>query len=580
MAKKRKKQQQSTVKKMPSYRARRLFVLVLLALAFSSLIWRSVERQVFETVFLQEQGEMRYLRTVRVKSGRGMITDRNGEPLAISTPVKTVSANPRQLSADSETLGALSAALDIKPDRLRRMLASDRGFVFLKRHVNPDRVTQVEQLAEHLDGLNLETEYRRFYPSGEVMSHILGFTNIDDQGQEGVELAYDEWLSSTPGAKRVIKDGKGRVVENVENISSPQPGNGLVLSIDKRLQFLAYRELKAAVKKHRARSGSAVILDARTGEILAMVNRPSYNPNGERGNRRGRLRNRSVTDVFEPGSTVKPLTVAAAMEQGRFKPDTPIDVNPGQMRVGRYLVRDHRNYGMIDVATVLRKSSNVGASKIALALEPEVLWDFYSKLGFGTTTDSLFPGESSGRLPHFSDWSPFEQATLSFGYGLSVTPLQLARAYAVMANDGVRLPVSLLKLEEEPPQGVRVMRRSTARSVVKMLESVVSSEGTAPLAAVPGYRVAGKTGTAKKSVAGGYAEDKYLSIFVGLAPASDPRLVMAVLINEPGGKEFYGGKVAAPVFATVMGDALRLLNVAPDDQRLEKPLLAVAGGRL
>lgn len=576
MAKSRKKQPQAEQQRVPSYRARRLFVLVLLAVAFSALIWASVDRQIFQTAFLQEQGDRRYLRTMHVSAGRGMITDRNGEPLAISTPVKTVTANPRRVAAGRETVGALSAALNLNPDHLRRLLASDRGFVYLKRRINPDLAKQVEAL--DLQGVDLTTEYRRFYPSGEVMAHILGFTGIDDQGQEGLELTYDDWLSGTSGAKRVIKDGRGRVVEDVENISSPQPGNELVLSIDRRLQFLAYRELKAAVNKHRARSGSAVILDSRTGEVLAMVNDPSYNPNGRRGKRRDSLRNRALTDVFEPGSTMKPFTVAAAMEQGKFKPDTPIDVSPGQMRVGRHLVRDHRNYGLIDVATVLRKSSNVGASKIALALQPEILWRFYDGLGFGKTTESLFPGESSGRLAHFSDWSSFEQATLSFGYGLSVTPLQLARAYAVLGNDGLRLPVSLLKLEESP-KGERVMRRSTARAVVEMLEAVVGTEGTAPLAAIPGYRVAGKTGTAKKSVAGGYAEDKYLSLFVGMVPVSNPRLVMAVIIDEPGGKDFYGGKVAAPVFSKVMVDALRILNIPPDAPLLHKPLLAVTEGR-
>jgi cell division protein FtsI (penicillin-binding protein 3) len=576
MAKSRKKQPQAEQQRVPSYRARRLFVLVLLAVAFSALIWASVDRQIFQTAFLQEQGDRRYLRTMHVSAGRGMITDRNGEPLAISTPVKTVTANPRRVSAGRETVGALSAALNLNPDHLRRLLASDRGFVYLKRRINPDLAKQVEAL--DLQGVDLTTEYRRFYPSGEVMAHILGFTGIDDQGQEGLELTYDDWLSGTSGSKRVIKDGRGRVVEDVENISSPQPGNDLVLSIDRRLQFLAYRELKAAVNKHRARSGSAVILDSRTGEVLAMVNDPSYNPNGRRGKRRDSLRNRALTDVFEPGSTMKPFTVAAAMEQGKFKPDTPIDVSPGQMRVGRHLVRDHRNYGLIDVATVLRKSSNVGASKIALALQPEILWRFYDGLGFGKTTESLFPGESSGRLAHFSDWSSFEQATLSFGYGLSVTPLQLARAYAVLGNDGLRLPVSLLKLEESP-KGERVMRGSTARAVVEMLEAVVGTEGTAPLAAIPGYRVAGKTGTAKKSVAGGYAEDKYLSLFVGMVPVSNPRLVMAVIIDEPGGKDFYGGKVAAPVFSKVMVDALRILNIPPDAPLLHKPLLAVTEGR-
>ncbi|MCU7880573.1 MAG: penicillin-binding protein 2 [Candidatus Thiodiazotropha sp. (ex Lucinoma aequizonata)] len=573
---KKRKANQAGIVRLPSYRARRITVLTVIGLAFSSLVWRSLDRQVFETAFLQEQGERRYLRTMTVSASRGMITDRNGEPLAISTPVKSVAANPRVIKNDNVTIGALASTLSLDPDRLRRLLSSERSFVYLKRRINPDLSEQVRAL--DLDGIDLLSEYRRFYPSSEVMSQMVGFTNIDDQGQEGMELAYDDWLSGSSGAKRVIKDGKGRVVTQVENIQSPSPGKDLVLSIDRRLQFLAYRELKAAVSKHRARSGSAVILDSRSGEILAMVNSPSYNPNALRGRRSSSLRNRVVTDVFEPGSTIKPFTVAAAVEMGRFRPDTPIDVSPGQMKVGRYLVRDPRNYGMIDVATVLRKSSNVGVSKIALSLKPETLWKLYANLGFGESPCSQFPGESSGRLPHFSDWSSFEQATLSFGYGLSVTPLQLARAYAVLANDGVRLPVSLLK-QEEPVEGERVIRQSTARTVVKMLEAVVTSEGTALQAAVPGYRVAGKTGTAKKSVAGGYSEDKYLSLFVGLAPASDPRLVMAVFIDEPRGKEYYGGLVAGPVFSKVMSGALRLMNIPPDKPWYEHKLMARVGDK-
>ncbi|MBW9256148.1 MAG: penicillin-binding protein 2 [Candidatus Thiodiazotropha sp. (ex. Lucinisca nassula)] len=571
---KKKKAQQAEILRQPSYRARRYAVLAVLALAYVSLIWQSVDRQVFETAFLQEQGERRYLRTMKVSASRGMITDRNGEPLSISTPVKSVVANPRVVKSDNQTIGALASILDLNPDRLRRQLSSDRSFVYLKRRINPDQAEEVAAL--EIKGLDLLSEYRRFYPSAEVMSHIVGFTNIDDQGQEGMELAYDQWLSGTPGAKRVIKDGSGRVVNQVENIQSPAPGKDLSLSIDRRLQYLAYRELKAAVAKHRARSGSVVILDAQSGEILAMVNSPAYNPNDLQDRRSSKLRNRSVTDVFEPGSTIKPFAVAAAMEQGKFRPTAPIDVSPGYMKVGRYLVRDHRNYGMIDVATVLSKSSNVGASKIALSMPPESLWQLYTKLGFGSSPESLFPGESSGRLPHFSDWSSFEQATLSFGYGLSVTPLQLARAYAVLANDGERLPVSLLKLDQQPV-GERVLRQSTARSVVSMLESVVSRDGSAPLAAVPGYRVAGKTGTAKKSVAGGYAEDKYLSLFVGMAPATRPRLVMAVFIDEPRGEEYYGGAVAGPVFSKVMSGALRLMNIPPDKPWHDDKLMARLG---
>lgn len=571
---KRRKGPQAGFKRTPSYKARRYTVLALFALAGASLIWQSVDRQVFETAFLQEQGELRYLRVMEVDASRGMITDRNGEPLAISTPVKSVTANPRRLQVDAQTIGALATTLELDPDRLRRQLSNDRGFVYLRRRINPDLAEAVRKL--DLAGIDLPSEYRRFYPNGEVMAHIIGYTNIDDQGQEGLELLYDDWLSGTPGAKRVIQDGKGRVVEQVENIQIPATGKDLVTSLDRRLQFLAYRELKAAVNKHRARSGSAVIMDVRTGEILALVNSPSYNPNAPRDNHRDSQRNRAMTDVFEAGSTMKPFTVAAALELGRIKPDTPIDVTPGQMKVGRYLVRDHRNYGMIDVATVLRKSSNVGASKIALSIEPEDLWGIYSRFGFGETTGSAFPGESSGRLPHYSGWSPFEQATLSFGYGLSVTPLQLVRAYGVLANGGIRLPVSLLKLDR-PPAGEQVLRRSTARSLVRILETVVSSEGSAPLAAIPGYRVAGKTGTAKKAVAGGYAEDKYLALFVGMAPVSDPRLVMAVIIDEPQGEDYYGGLVAAPVFAKVMSGALRLLNIPPDKPWQENTLMARLG---
>ncbi len=565
MAASKKKRQQSDTAREPGYRGRRWLVLGIFLLAYGLLVWGAIDRQVLQTTFLQEQGERRYLRVMKVSASRGMITDRNGEPLAISTPVKTVIANPRKINVDGKTIGALAATLDLDADWLRRQLSRDKGFVFLKRRIDPDTAAEVEAL--NIKEISLVSEYRRFYPSGEVMAHVLGFTGMDDQGQEGMELAYDEWLKGAPGAKRVIKDGHGRVVENVENIRSPKPGNELVLSIDRRLQFLAYRELKAAVTKHKAKSGSAVILDVRSGEVLAMVNRPSYNPNARRDSHHSSFRNRVVTDVFEPGSTLKPFTVAAALEQGRFTADTPIDVNPGQLRVGRHWVRDHRNYGRIDVKTVLQKSSNVGISKIALALKPETLWNFYTRLGFGSSSESLFPGESSGSLPHFSDWSAFEQATLSFGYGLALTPLQLARAYAVIANDGVQLPVSMLKLEQ-PSKGKRVMRRSNARALVKMLEAVVAEGGTAPQAAVPGYRVAGKTGTAKKSVKGGYADDRYLALFVGMAPATDPRLVMAVLINEPRGKEFYGGKVAAPVFSRVMSGALRILNIPPDNLAL------------
>jgi cell division protein FtsI (penicillin-binding protein 3) len=467
--------------------------------------------------------------------------------------------------------------LDRKLDDLRQSLArrSDRSFVYLERQVPPHLAEQLSRtVRDHeIHGVGLQREYRRYYPGGEVFGHVVGFTDVDDRGIEGLELAYDQWLQGTSGRKRVIRDGHARVVKNVESISEPEAGKNLVLSIDRRLQFLAYRELKAAVKQHRAKSGSIVILDVVTGEVLTMVNQPAYNPNGSKQGRRGRLRNRAVTDVFEPGSTMKPFTVAAALESGRYHPRTRIDTTPGTMKVGRHQVRDNRNYGLIDVATVLRKSSNVGASKIALDMPRADLWRFFSRLGFGESTGSGFPGEADGQLTPYQRWASIDHATLSFGYGLSATPLQLARAYAVLATGGIRRPVSLLRLEGVP-EGERVMSARAARAVLAMMEAVVSKEGTAPDAAVPGYRVAGKTGTIKKSISGGYAEDRYVAVFAGTAPASAPRLVAVVMLDEPGTDKYYGGQVAAPVFSKVMAGALRLMNITPDGLPAEGVRLA------
>jgi cell division protein FtsI (penicillin-binding protein 3) len=560
---------------LPDSRARRRLVLGMLGLALVALLWRAVDQQVLDGDFLRREGQLRHLRVVEMPAYRGMITDRHGEPLAISTPVHSVWANPRELSPDTRDLAPLARLLDLDLGQLQRTLAkrSERSFVYLKRRVTPDVAAHVSAL--DLPGLGLHREYRRYYPSAEVTTHLVGFTDIDDRGQEGLELAYEDWLSGHPGKKRVLKDGRDRVVRDVENVQAPRNGNDLVLSLDRRLQFLAYRELKAAVQRHKARSGSAVMLDVRTGEVLALVNQPAYNPNGRRDSGAGQLRNRALTDVLEPGSTMKPFTVAAAMEAGRLRSDQLIDTSPGYFPVGRQLVRDHHNLGSIDVATVLRKSSNVGASKIALELTPEELYSFYAGLGFGALTDSTYPGEVAGSLPHFDGWSRFEQATLSFGYGLSVTSLQLARAYAALAADGVLRPVSLFKLSpEQVPTGKRVMSASTAQTVRRMLESVVSREGTAPKAAVPGYRVSGKTGTAKKSIAGGYAKDRYQALFAGIIPASAPRLAMVVMIDEPSAGDYYGGLVAGPVFAEVMAGAMRLLNVAPDRIRTQQLRLA------
>jgi len=531
---------------LPRYRARRWVLLSLLIFAGASIIWRAVDQQIFETDFLKSEGQRRHLRIVEVPAHRGMITDRAGEPLAISTPVASVWANPWVLAPERFALAPLASVLGMKSGDLRQLLArrSARSFVYLKRRINPDRAEKLEA-------------------AGEVFAHVVGFTDVDDRGQEGLELAYENWLRGISGRKRVIRDGQARVVRDVESIQAPVTGRDLALSLDRRLQFLAYRELKAAVQHNKAKSGSAVILDVRTGEVLAMVNQPAYNPNGSKAGRRNRFRNRALTDVFEPGSTMKPITVAAALESGRYTPTTRIDTRPGVLKVGRYEVKDARNFGLIDVATIIRKSSNVGVSKIAMDLPGERLWSFFSSMGFGESADTGFPGESSGQLTPAGRWAKIDQATLSFGYGLSVTPTQLAGAYAVIAADGVRRPISLLRVDR-PPQGERVMSSKTARAVRGMMEAVASAEGTAPAAAVPGYRIAGKTGTVKKSISGGYADDRYMAVFAGIAPASDPRLVMVVMIDEPRAGQYYGGQVAAPVFSKVMAGALRLLNVAPD----------------
>jgi len=532
---------------------------------FVLLAARSAQLQLVDHEFLQGQADARHLRVVEVPAHRGMMTDRNGEPLAISTPVQSVWANPKELVAAPADLRGLARLLKLKPEQLQRLLGQrkSREFVYLRRHLSPDLADQVMALG--IPGLYLQQEYRRYYPAGEVAAHLVGFSNVDDQGQEGLELAFDDWLSGEPGAKRVVKDGRRHIIENVENIRSARPGKELVLSIDRRIQYLAYRELKAAVRQHRARSGSMVVLDNRTGEVLAMVNQPAFNPNNRKRLKADKMRNRALTDVFEPGSTMKPFVIAAALESGDYRPASRIDTSPGLVQVGVHTIRDKHDYGRLDLTGVLRKSSNVAASKIALALEPEDFWTGLSDAGFGVVTDSGFPGEASGYLADFNRWRDIERATLAYGYGLSVTGVQLAQAYSVLANDGYRVPITLLKRDADSElERQAAFSPMVARAVRKMMESVVAADGTAPLAAVNGYRVAGKTGTAHKSEAGGYAEKRYLSVFAGMAPASDPRLVAVVVINEPSNGEYYGGKVAAPVFSRVMAGALRLLNIPPD----------------
>ncbi len=546
---------------------RYFFVVALLMVLMLLLAWRAVDLQVVNKDFLRGEGDARYLRDVSVPAHRGMIVDRYGEPLAISTPVDSVWVNPQLFQPSHEQQKQLAKKLNIKRKKISKLSSGrnrGREFAYLKRHVSPDVARQVTALG--IEGVFLQREYHRYYPKGEVTGHVIGFTNIDDKGQEGLELAYDDWLRGIKGKKRVLKDRLGRVVENVESIKESDPGKVLRLSIDRRIQYLAYRELKAAVRRHGAKSGSLVMLDIQTGEVLAMVNQPSYNPNNRGAFKSNRYRNRAVTDVIEPGSTIKPFIIAAALESNRFKPETVIDTSPGLLRVGSNVVRDHRNYGRIDLTAIIQKSSNVGATKIALKLEPQTIWDVMTRVSFGYSSGSGFPGEASGLLTHFSGWNKIEQATLSFGYGLSVTPLQLARAYSALAGDGYLRPVSFLKLEDglQAEEVVQVFQPETTRKVRGMLEKVVGKGGTGTKARVAGYRVAGKTGTVKKSGVGGYTDD-YIALFAGVAPASNPRISMVVIVDQPTSEEYYGGEVAAPVFSRVASGALRLMNVTPDN---------------
>jgi cell division protein FtsI (penicillin-binding protein 3) len=547
-----------------AYQGRRLFLLLCMGLAAMLLVWKAVCLQVLDKEFLLTQGEARHLRVVSLPAHRGMIQDRNGEPLAISTPVESVWVNPQELAGEQQRIPELTRLLSLNHASVQSTLASraDREFIYLRRHIDPALAAQVAAL--DIPGVYLQREYRRYYPDGEIAAHVVGFANVDDVGQEGLELAYEDWLNGEPGAKRVIKDGKSHIVEDVESISRPSPGKDLRLSIDRRIQYLAYRELKAVLQEHKAQSASAVVLDVKSGEVLAMVNQPSFNPNNRQNLHSSDIRNRAVTDVFEPGSTMKPFIVATALESGRYRPDTPVSTAPGWMRVGVNTVRDVHDYGQLDVAGVISKSSNVGMAKIALSLPAGEIWTQLSGLGFGMQTFSGFPGEASGLLPHYTGWNAIETATLSFGYGVSVTPLQLAQAYAVLAADGIKRPITFLH-ETQAAEEHRVMPAAVARQLRSMLEQAVGPDGTAPLARIPGFRIAGKTGTVRKSVAGGYSDNEYLSVFAGMAPASDPRLVLVVMVDRPDNGKYYGGQVAAPVFARVMAGALRLLAVTPDN---------------
>jgi len=548
---------------LPAWRSRVLFVLLLAGLG--GLLVRGIYLQGFHNDFLQQKGDARYGRVIDINAHRGMISDRYGEPLAISTPVESIWVSPQDVEATPQQVRQLAQVLGMDLVELKsRLTDSTHDFVYLKRQLPPEQAEKIVKLG--IAGVSLKREYRRYYPGGEVTSHLLGFTDVDDNGQEGIELSLQAQLGGKAGSHHVIKDRRGHIVEDVASVRAPKEGGNVVLSLDNKIQFLAFREIKLAVEQHKAKAGSIVVLDARSGEVLAMANWPSYNPNNRDKPNAVLLRNHVLTDLFEPGSTMKPFTVAAALELGKIRPDTVINTEHGMYVVGGRKIHDTHPEASLTVAQVIQKSSNVGASKIALTMKPEQLWHSLNDDGFGATTGCEFPGEAAGRLRDFNKWKPIEQATMSYGNGISVNLLQLARAYTAFANDGELRPVTLIK-QESAVAGVKVFSATTAREVRDMLEMVVKPGGTAPQAQIVGYRVAGKTGTAHK-LEGGHYVDHYVASFVGMAPASDPRLIVAVMINDPSGEQYYGGQVAAPVFSNVMGAALRLMNV-PNDAPLD-----------
>jgi cell division protein FtsI (penicillin-binding protein 3) len=553
--------------RQPNYRLRLQVIAMVLVLAATGLIGKALAVQVLGKEFYQRQGDARYLRSITIPAYRGMITDRNGEPLAVSTPVASLWADPREvLDEGRQRIPELAEALGIGEEPLMQRLVQrqDKEFVYLKRHISPDEAAEVNDLG--IPGVHVQREFRRYYPAGEALAHVIGFTDIDDHGQEGLELAFEDWLTGKAGSKRVLQDRRGHRVEDVDLIQAAQPGKDLALSIDRRIQYLAYRELKAAIAEHGASSGSVVVLDVPTGEVLAMVNQPSYNPNQRDRQRGGTVRNRAVTDVFEPGSTIKPFTVTAALESGKFDGQTMVDTNPGRIEIGTYTVRDVRNFGNIDVTTIITKSSNVGAIKLARSIDAEAHYDVLRRFGFGSISGSGFPGESPGVLPDYRRWREVERAALSYGYGLSVTPLQLATAYTALANGGRMRAPTFVKGGSNPEASV--VDPALAQTMLGMLETVTGPTGGARAASIPYYRVGGKTGTSRKAGGGGYQDKRYISLFAGIAPISAPRLVCVVVINDPTGSAYYGGLVSAPVFGRVIGGALRLMDIPPDNELL------------
>jgi len=556
---------------LSQWRAR--LVLVVLLVGMVALLGRSLYLQGVHNEFLQAKGEMRYARVLEVPATRGRIADRHGNLLAVSTPVSSIWAIPSDASQlEPGQLRQLAQLLEMNATELNARITGGRDFVFLKRQVSPELAEKVAAL--NLPGIHQQKEFRRYYPSGEVMAHMLGFTNVEDRGQEGIELAFDRLLTGQAGSRRVIKDRRGQVVEDVESILSPRDGEDVALAMDARIQYMAYSALREAVQQHRAKAGSVVVIDVRTGEVLALVNAPAFNPNNRTRLSGEQLRNRVFTDTFEPGSIMKPFVAAMAIESGKFRATTPIDTNSGSFNIGRHTIHDTHPYRTLTVAEIIQKSSNIGTARMALAFEPEYMWAFYDRLGFGSAPGLGFPGEASGNLRPAKTWKPIEQATMAYGHGVSVSLIQIARAYLAFARDGDLVPLSMTRVDA-PPVGVRVFSPQVAREVRQIMETVVGPGGTAIRAQVSGYRVAGKTGTANKIENGRYV-NKYVSSFVGLVPVSNPRLVVAVMVDEPSANQHFGGMVAAPVFAQVAEGALRALGVAPDSSLVPSQLTAMS----
>jgi cell division protein FtsI (penicillin-binding protein 3) len=544
--------------KLPAWRSR--FLLGLVALSFVALAVRAFWLQALSNDFLQRQGSARYERTLEIPATRGKIVDRTGVVLASSLPAKAVWADPDDVVAPPEKRRELARLLGMDPKELERKLAEEKNYVYLRRQVDADVAQKVADLK--IPGIHQRDERKRHYPEGETVAHVVGFTNVEDAGQEGFELSQQQRLAGRAGSRRVIKDNLGRVIEQVGSGIEPQDGDDLALSIDTRIQFLAFNAIRDAVREHRAKAAAVVVADVRSGEILALANWPTYDPNNRAQLTGAQLRNRVITDTYEPGSTMKPFSIAMALEAGKVRPTTVIDTSPGKLTIGSATIGDAHRYGPLTVEQVLQKSSNVGTVKMALQLPPQQMWEGLTSLGFGQSPQIGFPGAVAGRVRPYKTWKPIEQATMSYGHGLSVSLLQMVRAYTVFARDGELIPLTMLK-NDAPAVGVQVLKPATAQQVRKMLEMAAGPQGTAPAAQIQGYRVGGKTGTAHKNENGVY-QNKYVASFVGLAPVSNPRLVVAVMVDEPSAGKYYGGLVAAPLFSRITGEALRALRVPPD----------------